>query len=84
MADERGQFRTLANEDGAIVLDTALGTISTLNRTGRYIWQALERGESQEAIVASLVRDTGESQQVVQRDVQEFLQALEQHRMIMK
>lgn len=77
------QFRTVVNDDGAVVLDTTLGTISALNRTGSYIWQALQRGESFEAIVAGLVRETGAAQDLVQSDVREFLEELEQrHRVL--
>ncbi|WP_041585944.1 PqqD family protein [Terriglobus saanensis] len=59
MANAETHLRTVVNEDGAAILDTKQGTISTLNATGGYVWPALERGESEEAIAASRVKETG-------------------------
>ena len=71
-------LRAIANEDGAAILDTKRGTISTLNPTGAYIWQALERGESVETIAASLARETGEHVDTVKRDLREFVESLKE------
>lgn len=75
-------LRTIVNEDGAVILDTRLGTISTLNTTGAYIWQALERGDSLEAIAASLAQETGEQIDVVKRDVREFMDSLKSQQLL--
>ena len=75
-------LRMVMNEDGAVILDTKLGTISTLNPTGAFIWQALERGDSLEAIVASLARETGEQIDVVKRDVREFIDSLKEQQLL--
>lgn len=83
MIRDRHNLRTVTNEDGAIVLNTKLGTISTLNVSGRLVWEALERGETKESIVAGLVARTGEPQQRVERDVGEFLDALKEQRMLL-
>lgn len=82
MAHDKAHLRTVANQDGAAILDTERGTISTLNRTGAYIWQALERGESEETVVAGLARETGASANTVERDVHDFLTSLEACRLI--
>ena len=66
----------MANHDGAAILDTRLGNITTLNPTGMYIWRALERGESVEAIALDLARDTGEEISALEQDVREFIDAL--------
>jgi hypothetical protein len=66
MANELSHLRTMVNQDGAAILDTKLGQISTLNTTGAYVWQALERGEAMQTIVASLVRETDEEVALVE------------------
>jgi coenzyme PQQ synthesis protein D (PqqD) len=73
-------LRTIVNEDGTAILNTHAGTMTTLNATGAYIWQALERGETAEAIAADLARKTGEAVDLVERDIVAFLIDLrEQH-----
>jgi hypothetical protein len=80
MTNDKSHLRMMANQDGAAILDTTLGTISTLNPTGAFVWQALERGETVESIAANLARDTGEEIAALERDVREFIDALrEQH-----
>jgi Coenzyme PQQ synthesis protein D (PqqD) len=82
MVTDNSHLRTIVNEDGAAVLDTARGTISTLNTTGAYIWQGLERGESEEAIVEGLARETGSPQDVIRQDVSDFIATLQEHKML--
>jgi hypothetical protein len=82
VATSQNQFQTIANEDGAVILDTGRGTILGLNPIGSYIWQALEQGQNSEAIVKNLVRDTGAAQDIVERDVREFMEELEQHHLL--
>lgn len=69
-------LRTIVNRDGAAVLDTVHGSISTLNSTGAYVWQGFERGDSLETIVANLSRETGAAYEVVERDVRDFVETL--------
>ena len=76
MANQSSRLRTVVNLDGAAVLDTGLGFITTLNSTGAYVWQGLERGESVQTIVANLSRETGEQPEVIQQDVTAFIGAL--------
>jgi hypothetical protein len=82
MAHDKAHLRTIANQDGAAVLDTQRGTISTLNTTGAYIWQALERGEREEVIVEGLARETGESPDAIRQDVNAFIKVLHEHRIL--
>ncbi len=82
MVADNSHLRTIVNEDGAAVLDTERGTISTLNTTGAYVWQALERGEREEDIVEGLTRDTGTPREVIRQDVSDFIAALRQNKML--
>ena len=82
MVHDNSHLRTIVNRDGAAVLDTRLGSISTLNPTGAYIWKGLERGDSLETVVANLCRETGEQIEVVERDVREFVDALRAEKLL--
>jgi len=76
MAVEHPHLHSVANQDGAAILDIERGVLSTLNPTGAYVWQRFERGETIEAIVTALARETGEELETVERDVRDFLEAL--------
>lgn len=76
MAKTSSHLRTVDNEDGAAVLNTKSGRLSTLNPTGAYVWRGLERGDSVESIVESLARETGVLRETVERDVRAFLEEL--------
>jgi len=76
LLNERSYMRTAFNQDGAAILDTERGVISTLNPTGAYIWKALQDGMSADEVILSLVQGTGEPVEMIERDVHEFLEAL--------
>ena len=78
MTNMPANLRTVANQDGAAILDTKRGIISTLNPTGAYVWRALERGESVELIIENLARETGMPLEVVERDVRAFIETLDE------
>lgn len=78
MGTERARFRTMANNDGAAILDAHSGRIITLNPTGAYVWQALQRGDSAETIAADLVLETGAELDVVQHGIATFLSELKE------
>jgi hypothetical protein len=80
MANEQSYLRTIVNQDGAVILNTITGDIATLNATGAFIWQALERGESLERIAADLAGETGEQADSLKRDVREFMAVLKEQR----
>jgi hypothetical protein len=75
-------LRSIVNEDGAAILDTEMGTLTTLNATGAYVWQALERSATEETIIAGLAQVTGESAQLVASDVRDFIATLSTHKLI--
>lgn len=65
------------DSDGAAILDSSRGTITTLNATGTFVWQGLQRGDSSEQIIADLVNASGVPELTVRQDVQAFLDAPE-------
>ena len=76
MASQHTHLRTIANQDGAAILDTRAGRITTLNTSGGYVWQALGNGEEIEAIAEGLARETGQDVDAVRRDVVDFVEDL--------
>ena len=82
MAIEYPHFKTVADQDGAAILDIEQGLVSTLNPTGAYVWQGLQRGESLETIISNLADETGEESLMVERDVREFVEELKQRRLL--
>jgi hypothetical protein len=76
MATPKDSIRTIVNEDGAALLDTSSGSLTTLNSTGAFIWQALEQGEDEPTILARLADETGEPPDRIAQDVSGFLAAL--------
>ena len=84
MAIENRHLKTVVDQDGAAILDIERGLISTLNDTGAYVWDKLQRGDSLSSIVADLARETGEKSLIVERDVLEFLEDLKQNQLLPK
>jgi hypothetical protein len=79
---ENSHLKTVIDRDGAAILDIELGQISTLNATGAYVWQGLQRGDSLKTIIANLVLETGEELLVVEGDVHQFLDDLKQKHLL--
>jgi hypothetical protein len=75
-------LRTIANQDGAAILDTEAGRITTLNSTGAFVWQSLERAKEIEAIAEALARQTGEPIEAVREDVVDFVEALKKQNLL--
>ena len=82
MTRHSAHLNAIANEGGAVILDAHSGTISTLNSSGAFVWQALERGEAVENIVANLARETTEKLETVRKDVLAFINALESNHLM--
>jgi hypothetical protein len=82
MTNNRPHLRAITNQDGAVILDTKLGKVSTLNSTAAYIWRALERGENVGQIVGSLAQETGEDVDAIERDVQQFIDTLREQQLL--
>lgn len=67
---------SVVSQDGAVILNIEAGRLSSLNSTGAYIWQALERGDETQSIVEEVARMTGEPIDVLQRDIADFIKTL--------
>ena len=79
MVKDNSYLRAIVNADGAVILDTSRGTISTLNQPGAYVWQALWRGEGLKAIASSVAGETGQPLDIVEHDIRDFIEALRKH-----
>ena len=75
-------IRSIVDHDGAVILDAPRNSMTTLDSSGAYIWERLQRGLQVDAIVAELARDTGEDELVVARDVEEFMEQLKSKHLV--
>lgn len=82
MVSQAPNLKAIVNEDGAVILDIEHDLMSTLNPTGAYVWQGLQRGETVDTIIANLSRDTGEDTLLVDSDVREFVAELQQKQLM--
>jgi hypothetical protein len=82
MVSQTPQLKAIFNEDGAVILDIEHDSMSTLNPTGAYVWQGLQRGETIETIIANLASETGEDHPRIERDVREFVAELQQKQLM--
>jgi len=74
--------RSTHGQDGAIVLDIRQGQMFNLNVVGSRILELLNKGSSQPEIVDEIMREFGVSRHVAENDLQQFLQALQKHRLV--
>lgn len=70
------------NQDGAAILNSETGTITALNSTGAFVWQALERGEDAALIAQKLARETGTQLGAAERDVRKFIEDLRNRKLV--
>jgi hypothetical protein len=68
--------RSIVDHDGAVILDIPRNAMTTLDATGAYVWQRLERGVQLDSIVAELARDTGVDAAMIAKDVADFMEQL--------
>jgi Coenzyme PQQ synthesis protein D (PqqD) len=74
--------RSTHNRDGAVVLDIHHGQMFTLNLVGSKILEMLERGCPETQMVEEITRKFRIRPDIVERDVREFLECLEKHRLV--
>ena len=74
--------RSTHGRDGSVVLDINHGQMFTLNIVGSKILEMLERGCSQAQIVEEISGRFRIRHDIVERDVHEFLECLEKHRLV--
>jgi Coenzyme PQQ synthesis protein D (PqqD) len=82
MRSEHLHLRTIVNDDGAAILHSTAGTITTLNSTGAFVWEGLQRGEDVETIAQNLARETGEATGVIRKDLLQFLDAMKEEKLL--
>lgn len=75
-------LRAVVSQDGAAILDIENNSITTLNPTGSFVWQGLQRGESVDEITAQLARETGEDPGAIAQDVKHFFVELEKQKLL--
>jgi hypothetical protein len=71
------RLSTVANQDGAAVLDVSRNRITTLNSTGGFVWERLKQGQGVEFVIRDLAIESDMDLLTVERDVHEFLNQLE-------
>jgi hypothetical protein len=76
------KLRSIVNHDGAVILDIPRNTMTTLNSTGAYIWERLDKGMSLDSIIAELASDSGADPSIVAADVSEFLETLQSEQLV--
>jgi hypothetical protein len=74
--------RSTHNPDGAVVLDIHQGQMFTLNVVGSKILAMLERGCPETQMVEEISGKFRIRRDIVERDVREFLECLEKHRLL--
>jgi hypothetical protein len=79
-----GGIRDVHSQDGAVVLDVRYGHMFNLNLVGAKIVELLRCGYSDCQIVEEISRGFGVSQDTVKSDLQEFLDSLEKHRLLIR
>jgi hypothetical protein len=75
-------IRSIVDHDGAVILDIPSNTMTTLDSTGAYVWERLQRGLQVDAIVRELAHDTGAEESVVGKDVEEFMEQLKSSHLV--
>jgi Coenzyme PQQ synthesis protein D (PqqD) len=66
--------RRFSVEGGLLLLDASTSTLSAYNEGARQVWELIERGASERAIVADLAERFGIAEHVVRGDVDVILQ----------
>jgi len=82
MARVPDHVRTTHSPDGAIVLDVKHGRMFTLNPVGSRVLDLLDQQCTTAQIAADLSREFEIDLDTAERDVNEFLAALEKYRLI--
>ena len=76
MACPATYLRSVVDRDGTVILDIEHDAIVTLNSTGSYVWDRLQRGKLVDEIVLELAAETGADVAVVDLDVRAFIEQL--------
>ena len=74
--------RSTRNEDGGIVLDIDHGQMFRLNPVGALILHLLGNGCAEAEIAQEIALQYNTSEETVLADLREFLQSLEEHKLV--
>ena len=74
--------RSTRNEDGGIVLDIDHGQMFRLNPVGALILESLGKGCAEAEIAQEIARQYNISEETAFADIREFLQSLEEHKLV--
>jgi transcriptional regulator len=74
--------RSIVDRDGAVILDIPRNAMTTLDSTGAYVWQRLQRGQQIDSIVAELASETGADEVMIGRDVADFMEQLKARHLV--
>ncbi len=82
MPSSRQHFPTVINQDGAAILDLSRNQITTLNSTGGFIWDRLQRSQAVEQTIQELAVESNTDPAIVERDVRVFLEQLKSEHLL--
>jgi hypothetical protein len=74
--------RSTRNQDGGIVLDIDHGQMFRLNPVGALILESLGKGCAETEIAKEISRAYSISEESASADIREFLQSLEEHKLV--
>lgn len=74
--------RSTHGQDGAIVLDNHHGQMFNLNLVGSRVLELLECGSTDEQIADAISREFGADIETVKKDVAEFFEELQAHKLV--
>jgi hypothetical protein len=76
MFHQAPRLRSIIDQDGAVVFNSARNEITTLDAMGGFIWRQIELGLTQHEIVCRVAEETGVERLDVENDLQEFFRDL--------
>jgi Coenzyme PQQ synthesis protein D (PqqD) len=76
MSSEDSGIRSIADQDGGVILDIKRDQFFSLNIMGSRIWTDLQTQQSIDEIKATIVEETGADASTVASDVDEFIEEL--------
>ncbi len=82
MSSSPTHLRTVVDRDGAAILDVPRNQITTLNSTGGFIWDRLQRGRTVEQAIQDLATESNTDPAVVERGVRAFLEQLKSEHLL--
>jgi hypothetical protein len=75
-------LRSVINVDGAMVLDIDHDRIVSLNCTGGFVWERLQKRVPIDQIIRDLANETGAALHTVDADVRAFLEELKANNLL--